>query len=297
MITLYLDGEVEEANVVTIADGVTTVSGVSVIEDFLTIRSDDGANVTTIAHVANFDNDNDANEMLFTANGGSLLLDEDVGLRVESGSTFTPGGNVNVGSAGINSTIAIVGTWNATGTETINLEGDWALSGTFNAANGTVIFDGPNSGISTLTGATTFYNLTSITGGRTLTFPASTTTTVSNTLTLEGASNSDLLLRSSSAGTPGKGAKARPGGVFLVPLGRRRPIAALRVPGLELLAAMQCPQVHREVAIIDFAGAKRSRARLFLAHPSLQSFRSAPIRGRVGGPPPKPPVEAPGEVV
>ena len=185
-----------------ITDCTTSPSGVKLIEEFLTVRSDDGSNATSISDIATFDNDDDSQDMLFTANGGSLVMEAGMGLRVETGGIFTPGGAVDASlEIATNAGIQIAGTWNATGTEAITVEGDWALSGTFSAASSSVTIDGAAGGTSTISGTNTFYNLSCITEGRTLTFPASTTTTVSNTLTLEGISGTNLLLRSSSGGT------------------------------------------------------------------------------------------------
>jgi len=77
----------------------------------------------------------------------------------------------------------------------VNVAGNWSNSGTFTARSGTVTLDGVNQ---TLTGATSFYNLTkSGAAAAVLTLPASTTQTIANTLTLTGASDQLLSLRSS----------------------------------------------------------------------------------------------------
>lgn len=84
----------------------------------------------------------------------------------------------------------------------ITVGGNWSNSGTFTARSGTVTLDGADQ---TLSGTTTFYNLTkTITGiARTLTFSSGSanTQTIKNTLTLKGASDARLFLRSTSAGT------------------------------------------------------------------------------------------------
>lgn len=83
----------------------------------------------------------------------------------------------------------------------LSVAGDWLNSGgTFTSNLGTVTLDGTNQ---TISGSTTFYNLTKTGGGgSTLTFGAGDTQTVSNTLTLQGSSaNSRMLLRSSTPAT------------------------------------------------------------------------------------------------
>lgn len=86
--------------------------------------------------------------------------------------------------------------------------GTTTVSGNFTNSGGTFIANGGtvklNSTFSqTFTGTTTFYNLTIINGGaRQITFPASSTQTVSNAFTVTGTnSGSKVLLRSSSSGT------------------------------------------------------------------------------------------------
>lgn len=82
----------------------------------------------------------------------------------------------------------------------MTVAGDFARTGgTFTHNNGTVTFDGTNQ---TISGALTFYNLTkNVSAAATLTFPASTTTTITNTTDLRGASGQRLSIRSSSSGT------------------------------------------------------------------------------------------------
>lgn len=87
----------------------------------------------------------------------------------------------------------------------MTIGGSWSNSGTFTSGNNTVTFSpGANHALS---GATSFYNLTMNDSGNsaadTLTFPASTTTTISagGTLTLKGNATNDLKLRSSTGGT------------------------------------------------------------------------------------------------
>jgi hypothetical protein len=79
------------------------------------------------------------------------------------------------------------GTLNAAGFQ-IEVMGNWSNSGTFNHGNGEVLFSGTGQSLS---GNTSFYTLTkSVASADTLTFAASSTTTVSGTATLNGASGS-----------------------------------------------------------------------------------------------------------
>jgi len=81
----------------------------------------------------------------------------------------------------------------------ISCAGNWTNSATatFTHNNNSVTLDGTNQ---TLTGSTTFYNLTkTVTSAATLTFDNTATQTVTNTLTLNGASAQLLSLRSDAA--------------------------------------------------------------------------------------------------
>lgn len=85
------------------------------------------------------------------------------------------------------------------GSRTITVGGNFANSGTFTAGTSTVNFDTAGT-TSTVSGSTTFYNLSSTTAGKNITFTAGTTQTISNALTLTGSSGSYVTLRSSSTG-------------------------------------------------------------------------------------------------
>ncbi len=87
------------------------------------------------------------------------------------------------------------------GSNSINLAGNWANSGTFTANTGTVTLNGGNQ---TISGSTTFYNFTKSTSSApTLTFTSGSTQTIASggTLTLAGTSGHLLLLRSSATPT------------------------------------------------------------------------------------------------
>ncbi|MDZ7699900.1 MAG: hypothetical protein U5R49_24235 [Deltaproteobacteria bacterium] len=98
--------------------------------------------------------------------------------------------------------ISPLGTFSLSGDITVS--GDWMLLllGTFNHNNHTVTLNGTDQYLS---GNTTFYNLTKEAGApATLEFEAESTTTVTNALTLKGASGQLLSLRSDDPGTQWK---------------------------------------------------------------------------------------------
>jgi len=98
-----------------------------------------------------------------------------------SGSTWALDSALDVdGTLTINSGVTL----NAAG-YTINAAKGWANSGTFTHGNNEVVFDTTDD--ATITGDTTFYDLTCQTGGKTMTFAAGSTQTVTNLLTIEGS--------------------------------------------------------------------------------------------------------------
>ncbi|MBI3314622.1 MAG: DUF11 domain-containing protein [Candidatus Omnitrophica bacterium] len=83
---------------------------------------------------------------------------------------------------------------------TFTVAGDWTHStGTFTHSSGTVTFD--TTATATITGDTTFYNLTSTAAGKQINFTAGSNQTVSNTLSLLGTRASAITLRSTSSGS------------------------------------------------------------------------------------------------
>ena len=110
---------------------------------------------------------------------------------------------VNLNTATLNSpgtiTVASSGTLQvSTGTITVSNNGNWANSGTLTPGSSVVQFTGTSH---TISGSSTFYNLKCEIPGGTINFEASQRQTISNTLTLTGATGNRLNLRSSSDGT------------------------------------------------------------------------------------------------
>jgi len=88
------------------------------------------------------------------------------------------------------------GTFDANGLA-ISCAGNWTNSATYTHNNNSVTLDGTNQ---TLSGSTTFYNLTkTVTSAATLTFDNTATQTITHNLTLQGASGQLLSLRSDAA--------------------------------------------------------------------------------------------------
>ncbi|MBN2483059.1 MAG: DUF11 domain-containing protein [Candidatus Omnitrophica bacterium] len=99
-------------------------------------------------------------------------------------------------------TIAPTGTLDASAVgTTIIVSGDWDNGGNFIAGDGTVIFN-DNGQVSTITGVTTFNNLTCITASKQLVFEAGVIQTISGTLNFNGqVLGTEIVLVSDNPGT------------------------------------------------------------------------------------------------
>jgi hypothetical protein len=141
---------------------------------------------------------------LVTLNGGSYLASTATqtfngGLWVNGGTFTGSSGNVSVtGNVTVDA-----GTLTAP-SGTLSLTGNFTKqnAATFTASGGTVSLTGGNQ---TMTGSTTFYNLTkTVTSPTTLTLAATTTQTVQHTLTWSGLAANLLSIRSSITGVAAK---------------------------------------------------------------------------------------------
>lgn len=130
---------------------------------------------------------------------GMITLNNDLTI---AGSLTTASGTLNLNNWNLNvdGYVLIIssGTLNAT-SSTITVKGNWANYGNFYPGTSTVILSGTNQNIY---GNTTFYNLIkTVTSADTLYFEAGSTQTIINSLTLQGASNNLLSLRSTVDGS------------------------------------------------------------------------------------------------
>ena len=80
----------------------------------------------------------------------------------------------------------------------LTVSGSWSNSGSFSARAGTVVLN--TTATASISGSTGFYNLSCTTAGKTLSFQAGATQTVSNTLTVTGASGNLIRLLSATPG-------------------------------------------------------------------------------------------------
>jgi len=126
-------------------------------------------------------------------------LTTNAGLTVSSGTFDTSSSNYGIT---VSSDVNIAsGVFNLN-TSTVAVSGNWIFGpATFNSGTSTVTFQGASTSTSTLMGSTTFYNLASTVAGKTFQFAVGSTQTVSNLLTLTGASGNLLVVKSTSSGT------------------------------------------------------------------------------------------------
>jgi len=123
-------------------------------------------------------------------------------INIENNLTITQGIlNLNGNNIDINGSVTISpsGELRCTGTEQINVGANWNNSGIFTLASSTVIFDTIST--TTISGSTTFNNLSCTTAGKIINFTAGTTQTINGTLTITGASGNLITLQSTTAGT------------------------------------------------------------------------------------------------
>jgi fibronectin-binding autotransporter adhesin len=126
--------------------------------------------------------------------GGSSILPHV--LLNGSGQTTTLGGDITtLGQLLLSSGHTLDA--NPSGNYQVTISSNWTNAGIFQPRAGTVEF----TSTATLTGQTTFYNLSALTPGFTLTFPAASTQTVTGAVTFAGTSTNLIKLRSSISGS------------------------------------------------------------------------------------------------
>ena len=230
VILAYLDAETEKASLVTISDGVTNFTGANqlklvtgkIILEHQTAGPITNTNLDVIDAVSATDDDG------ITIAGGNATFIAGRELWVSSGKTYNPGGTVTADSANFagnftQGTFALtvtnnvrsggtftagaavaVGGFSNTGTFTANGVtitdgGNWANTGTFTAGTSTVVF-GNAGATTTITGDTTFNNVTCSTASKSIVVTQGTTQTVGGLLTINGSAFATRVSLASSGG-------------------------------------------------------------------------------------------------
>lgn len=162
-VTLFIKDEGEKSNLVSSTDGSTAITLADLRDGRIQIRSDDGSNPTNITDMEAFDNSDDSTNMLFNASLGSpdaLTVEAGHTVIIESGFTFKPDGDTTIGSNSVESDLEIAGTWEETGSETLDLARTIldGTGGTFTAATGLVKCSGSSSLSTWIGNNLNFYN-------------------------------------------------------------------------------------------------------------------------------------------
>lgn len=156
VITVYLEGETEDATSVTVTDGATNITNLHLAYKHLVLYHHTGSSITN-THLDSADGDGSNAEILFTSTGGNLTVDSGVEVLVLAAHTFAPGGNVTTQGAGGH--MDINGTLTAAASSTITVSGNWDIAGTFTASTSLVSLSGAANQTVTTNGQA-FNNLT-----------------------------------------------------------------------------------------------------------------------------------------
>lgn len=187
-LTFFIDGGSTFGNTVTTGDGSDIVTGdnLRVYQNHVVVRYETGSTLA-ITGMDAYDDDQNPTDMLFDAEAASpnvLSVEGTNELFVQSGYTFTPGGNVTASHD-----IEIDGTWTAATGETVALSGTYKLDtgGTLTPSTSTITFNG-TSGTEDLitTGTGSLYSLTLDDSAGSLTVRVQDPLDINGTLTITG---------------------------------------------------------------------------------------------------------------
>jgi len=209
VITVYIEGatDANEAVAVTRYDGSGNITGIQLIEEHLTIGSDDNQTLSNVDlgqydYSASGNNEDIFHDVLSgnltvdTVAAGALPDDE---LYVLTSNGFTPGGNVTTQHVTIDGTLTAGG-------NTLTVGGDWDMTiGTFNANSSMVDFTGTGtiSNDNASWWEKGFYNVNAAAAGEITTILVGRGIRVSNVLTLDtGTLDGGALNLTKPSGTP-----------------------------------------------------------------------------------------------
>jgi len=192
VITVFVDGatDTREAVAVTKYDGSGNITGLELIEQHLTIGSNDNQTITN-ADLSQYDNSASGDEDLFHEVNGTNDLTVDVTGLLSAEEVYIKGGNIfrpdSTGSGNVTThDLEINGTLIADN-NSITLNGSWDNNATFTAGSSSVNFTaGSGTELIDSTGATTadFYNITFNDSAGAATFQLESALDVANDLTV-----------------------------------------------------------------------------------------------------------------
>ncbi|MFH1692206.1 MAG: hypothetical protein ABIC68_06575 [Candidatus Omnitrophota bacterium] len=189
VIIVYIDGETQKGSAVTVVSA-SDLSALNIYQDHVIVRHDYTTGYTTNANLATADNADP--DIKYSVVDNNLTVNADQTLLIWVGDTYQPTGNVTGGNISIEGTVTA-------GSNIFTISGNFAKSGTFGYDTSTVTFN-DSSRASIISGSTTFYNLTSTTPAKVLTFTRGTTQTVVKKITVTGAAAEPIEINDTGVG-------------------------------------------------------------------------------------------------
>lgn len=187
-VLVYIVGDAIQANTITIAT-YANIANLNIYGSRVIVRHETTGPVTN-AWLSTAKGSLIDSDIIYSVSGSTLTLNDNIGLLVWTGKTYTPDGHINTADLIINSSATLNG-----GGYTITLTGNWTNSGTFSAGISTVNFS--TTSTAAITGDTTFYNLSCTVPDKNLNFAVTSTQTINGSLTLTGTSSQKIVLNSS----------------------------------------------------------------------------------------------------
>jgi len=135
IITLYFDGGTATGVTVVLGSG-SSMTGISLYQNRLILRSESGSVAVTNAHISVADNNADSSitALISSATSSAVTVSDGYELFLWSGDTYQPGGTVTVDDIDIN------GTFTAD-SNAVTVSGNWDATGGSFSSSGTVTFD------------------------------------------------------------------------------------------------------------------------------------------------------------
>lgn len=184
-VAVFINHASTHGNILSVADG-NDITSLKLYQDHVLLRYETGDSIS-IVDIDSYDNDQNSTDMLFDAEDASpdtLSVEDGNELFVQSGYTFSPGGNITSSHD-----IEIDGTWDASSGETVSLSGTYKLDGggALDPSTSTITFNGTAGTEDVITdGVGSIYNLTVNDSGGSLTLEVEDPLDVDGDLTITG---------------------------------------------------------------------------------------------------------------
>jgi len=194
VLLVYLDGEAEKASLVTLTDGTTDLTGgnaLQLVQNKVVLEYQTGASITN-TNLDVIDGVDAGDDDGITIAGGNATFATTYELWISSGKNYAPGGDVTLAD------IEIFGTLTG-GANTFTVNGSWnSNGGTFTAGTSTVNLATPTA--ATISGNTTFNDLSCNAVSKAITVAQGSTQTVSGRFSVDGNAFATRISFASSGG-------------------------------------------------------------------------------------------------